>query len=497
MQKIHLQKEPSTEVKHLSFPYQLEAVNAIKDLDYAAVFHEQGLGKSKIAIDIILYWLSNRIVDTIIILTKKILINNWKDEFELHTYLKPKILTADKNKNYYVFNSPSRIILCNFEIIISEKERVKLFQKSRSVAIIIDESAKIKNPESQITKVLFEIADGFVKRVIMTGTPVANRPYDIWSQIYFLDHGKSLGTDFNDFKRTTDLSNDLSIDLIKQKDFENSVKTIFHRIDSFSVRETKDGSVINLPAKEYHQIKTQWEQFQHDLYQKIRDDLRAYVIKDKIAIVDESENILKRLLRLVQVTSNPYLIDESYDQLPGKMKSLEILVNNIITASEKVIIWTSFTQNVDWIARQFEKFSAVRIHGKMTIDERNRSIQQFKNNDFAKILIATPASAKEGLTLTVANNVIFYDRGFSLDDYLQAQDRIHRISQTKTCHIYNLIMEDSIDEWVDVLLNSKLSSAQLAQGDIDLNEFQRKIDYSFGEIVNKILFYERKVGDLE
>ena len=64
------------------------------------------------------------------------------------------------------------------------------------------------------------------------------------------------------------------------------------------------------------------------------------------------------------------------------------------------------------------------------------------------MLFATPASAKEGLTLTEANHVIFYDRGFSLDDYLQAQDRIQNI-QTKTCYVHNIITKGTIDEWID------------------------------------------------
>ena len=69
--------------------------------------------------------------------------------------------------------------------------------------------------------------------------------------------------------------------------------------------------------------------------------------------------------------------------------------------------------------------------------------------------MATPGAAKEGLTLTCANHAIFYDRSFSLDDYLQAQDRIHRISQTRECYIHNMIATDTVDEWVDILLTAK------------------------------------------
>lgn len=68
------------------------------------------------------------------------------------------------------------------------------------------------NPRIARGIAFFELSTLFKKRVIMTGTPVANRPYDIWAQIFFLDQGKSLGTDFRAFKKETDLSNKLSYD---------------------------------------------------------------------------------------------------------------------------------------------------------------------------------------------------------------------------------------------------------------------------------------------
>ena len=82
---------------------------------------------------------------------------------------------------------------------------------------------------------------------------------------------------------------------------------------------------------------------------------------------------------------------------------------------------------------------------------------------------------------------MFYDRGFGLDDYLQAQDRIHRISQTKTCYIHNIIVNNSIDEWVNALLQAKQNAAFLAQGDYDINEYQKVADYSFGDMIKEIL----------
>ena len=131
----------------------------------------------------------------------------------------------------------------------SEKVQFELYLATRNVAIIIDESAKLKNPDAALTKTFFDLAPFFQKRVIMTGTPVANRPYDIWAQIYFLDQGKSLGTDFKVFKRETDLSNKLSESTDLQFDFEDSVSRIHTKIRDFSVRETKNSGIIELPDK--------------------------------------------------------------------------------------------------------------------------------------------------------------------------------------------------------------------------------------------------------
>ncbi|HQO09070.1 MAG TPA: DEAD/DEAH box helicase [Clostridiales bacterium] len=469
-----------------AFPYQYEAFEAMKNLPYAAIFHEQGLGKTKIAIDLLLYWLEFLEIDTVLIVTKKQLVENWRGEFEIHTNITPRILTSKRTENYYVFNSATRVIITNFETISGELVRFKLFLKTRNVAIIIDESTKLKNPDSRLTQDFFEISSLFKIRVIMTGTPVANRPYDIWAQIYFLDNGKSLGTNFSEFKSTTNLTNDLSNNKVKRDVFESSVSNIFTRIKDFTVRETKSSGIITLPNKVYYDVFVDFEKTQYMMYDKVRTEMQLLLQRDDVAILDESSDSIKRLLRLVQITSNPRLLDDLYCCFSGKEAKLDELIKEIINRDEKIIVWSIFIDNVDHFCKKYKYLNAVKITGKMKIEERIHSVREFKNGD-AKVLFATPQSAKEGLTLTVANNVIFYDRGFNLDDYLQAQDRIHRISQTKTCNIYNLMVKDSIDIWIDLLLKAKQNAAFLAQGDYVLKKYQNVADYSFGELVKDIL----------
>ena len=486
MSNINYDIEYNLSAKHEAFPYQHEAFLEIKDKEYAAIFHEQGLGKTKIAIDLLLYWLDKRDIDTVLIVTKKTLVNNWCEEFKNHTNIIPKTIDNKHGCNYYVFNSTARVIVTNFETISGELERIKLFLNTRNVAIIIDESTKIKNPDAKLTQNFFEIAPLFKIRIIMTGTPVANRPYDIWSQIFFLDQGKSLGKNYDIFKKECDLSNDLESDIGQRNVFEKSVSAIFNKIKSFSVRETKNSGIISLPNKLYHDIYNGFEKRQNEMYEEVRSEMRILLKKGDKSILDESTDTIKRLLRLVQIASNPKLLDDSYQTISAKEVLLDKTINEIMERNEKVIVWSIFTGNIDQFCRKYKYLNACKITGKMNIDERNQSVADFKNGK-ARVLFATPQSAKEGLTLTVANNAIFYDRGFNLDDYLQAQDRIHRISQQKDCNIYNLMIEKSIDVWVDVLLKAKQRAAYLAQGDITLAKYKSDADYSFARIIHEIL----------
>ena len=487
MSTFVLKREPDLRAKYDAFQYQTEATEAIRDREYGAIFHEQGLGKTKIALDIVRYWLEKRLVDTALLVLKKGLVENWRREIKSHTYLSPLVLGADRGQNFYVFNSPARLILTHYEAVRAEKKRLQLFLKTRTVGVILDEATKIKNPDSELSKVFFTLAPLFARRVIMTGTPIANRPYDIWAQVYFLDQGRSLGEDFEAFKRDLDLDKVLGESEGARKRFEKAMLDVHRRIFHFSVRENKQSKYIQLPEKVIQSIETDWEARQLDLYEQIRDDLKVVVIREGIPSEDRADDLLKRLLRLVQIASNPALVDESYAAEPGKFPYLLDIVEEVMRKGEKCIIWTTFTENADWLARALKAYGTRTIHGKLSMEARNTAVVTFLDDPDIRVLVATPGAAKEGLTLTVANHVIFYDRSFSLDDYLQAQDRIHRVSQTRTCYVYNLIMRDSVDEWIDVLLHAKRVAAQLVQGDISYEVYQHEMTYTFGDVLRGIL----------
>ena len=223
---------------------------ATRGLPYAALFHEQGLGKTKMALDLALHWLTSGTVDSVIVVTKKALVPNWERETKFHTNLRPVVLSQDRRSNFFAFNRPGRLYLAHYEVMHSERGRLLLFAKARRLGVILDESQRIKNPSSKAAAALHSLGPHLARRVIMTGTPVANRPYDIWSQVYFLDGGESLGSSYSAFKSETDFKKEFGEDSGATAAFENRLDGIYNKIRHFAIRETKASTELSLPGKD-------------------------------------------------------------------------------------------------------------------------------------------------------------------------------------------------------------------------------------------------------
>lgn len=480
-----IRQNPVLELTHDAYPYQKEAFESIKDMDFAGIFHEQGLGKTKIAIDLLCYWLEQDKVDSILIVTKKTLVQNWVREIKIHTQIETDVFTSNKRKNHEIFTSTSYLYIAHYQILNSDKEAFRKFFKARRVAVILDESAAIKNRDAQLSRTYHDLAKLMDIRIIMSGTPFANKPQDIWSQIYFLDFGESLGRDYPSFEEQYYFPRE---DYLKHV-FAKSLVRLNENLQDFTIRETKKSAGINLPNKEYVTLTADFSTEQLEIYDEAKKQMSLELEQDGEIKFEDLEWILHRMIRLVQITSHPALVQDHYEEMPGKMLLLEEKVNEILNAdsTSKIIIWSSFIKNTELISKALMPYQSAIVNGQQSDRENQESIDRFLEDDQTKLFIATPQKAGEGLTLTVANHAIFYDRSFSLQHYLQAQDRIHRISQDRICYIYNLMIRDSIDEYIDKLVKAKNVTSQLAAGDIGEEEFLERGNFNLKETLNQIL----------
>ena len=324
---------------------------------------------------------------------------------------------------------------------------------------MLDESHRIKTPNAKVTRSIQSLRGDAARRYIMTGTPVANKPEDLWTQYFFLDAGLSLGRSFEEFRER----------FCTAQGGYTRMDEIRGSLGALSLRREKEGTV-DLPPKTVSRVAVVLSGDQLRMYHEMRDSLALW-IRDMSGseILARADNILTRLVRLAQLASNPGLIDSGYKETPAKFTALDDLLPFYLhDASDKAIVWTSFVGNIPTLQRRFAEYRPVMLHGEMDGKSRNGdSLALFKREAGVRLMIANPAAAREGLTLTQARTAIYVDRTFNLVDFLQSQDRIHRLSQSKPCEIVLLTALDSIDEFIDFSISQKHRLARYAQGDSD------------------------------
>jgi len=171
--------------KTLALPHQIDAINYIYKNNEVALFDEQGLGKTKIVIDALCIAMKEGTIEGVLVIAPMSLLYNWEQEVCKHSFLIPIVLKGSAREKRYKFLTGANFYIINYEAVIAENQRIKRFCKSRSVAIVLDESARIKDPKTKTAQAIFQLAQYSTKRIIISGTPIANQPYDLWSQYYF------------------------------------------------------------------------------------------------------------------------------------------------------------------------------------------------------------------------------------------------------------------------------------------------------------------------
>jgi SWI/SNF-related matrix-associated actin-dependent regulator 1 of chromatin subfamily A len=450
--------KPSPKPAPLALTHQEEGTRFLRENERAALFDEQGLGKSKQLIDAVAAEIAACTLGAGLIICPNGLKSNWALEVEKFSSLPFAVFGSGKDARRVAFRSlRAAFYIINYEAVASEIASLKALLKFKPIALVLDESHRIKTPEAKTTKAILTLRAHAARRYILTGTPVANKPEDLWSQMLFLDDGESLGASFEDFQRAYRSGS---------SGYRN-IEQLRDRVSSKSLRRTKSGA-LELPEKRYTRVPVALAVGQRSMYDSMRHELELWVQSlDGAEVLERGDVILARMVRLAQLASNPGLLDAAYSETPAKFRVLEELLERYMTRdpNQKVIVWSSFVGNIDRLQDRYFRWSPVVIHGDVTNDQRDAAVKAFRGDPQTRLLIANPAAAREGLTLTEASVAIYLDRTFNLVDYLQSQDRIHRISQTRECEIVLLIASNTVDEFIDFSLEQKHRLARFAQSD--------------------------------
>ena len=136
----------------------------------------------------------------------------------------------------------------------------------------------------------------------------------------------------------------------------------------------------------------------------------------------------------------------------------------------KVIIWANYVYDINRIVKaislKYGDDTIVQYYGAVPADVRQKNIEKFQDpKSPARFFVGNPQTGGYGITLTAANNVIYYSNGYDLEKRLQSEDRAHRIGQKKAVTYIDLITPKTVDEKIRKALRKKINIATEIMGE--------------------------------
>lgn len=407
--KAELLKNEELEVKGLEklkikpYPYQQAGILFLNYAQGNAILgDEMGLGKTLQALS----WCALNDKKALVVCPKSF-VYGWKAEVEKFSKKTTQVLSPKSE----AFEQADFTIL-NYDILSKFD-----FKKLKFDCLIIDESHMIKNTSTKRYKEIKKIAKLAKHKILLSGTPITNRPVEFFSQLGLVAPG--LTGDYFSFtkKFCGGYDNGFGWDASGATNLNELVELIA----PVYLRRNKADVLKELPEKIRQEILIQGL--------KIKPDPAAENALTEI-------NRIKMELALLKV---PATIE---------------FIKNILEQGEKVVVFSDYVEPTKQIFEAF-KDKAILYHRDLDPEERKELQDRFQNDPSIKVFVATMRLASVALTLTAASHCVQNDMPFEPGTLLQSEDRLHRMGQKKTVNIYRMVAENTLDDQITKLLTKK------------------------------------------
>lgn len=443
---------------------------------------EMGTGKSKVLIDTIGILYGKGAINAVVIVAPKGVYRNWSTKEipdHLPEYVDRHIAVwspaprkqekADLVKLFHTDLDKLKIFIINVEAFSTPKgvKFTENFILGHQVLFAVDESTTIKNPKASRTKAITKLAKNTKYRRILTGSPITQSPLDLYSQTEVLETNLLGYTSYYSFQNHYGevVNRYFGGRTVRQVVGYRNLDELSQKLDSFSYRVLKS-DCLDLPEKLYIRRDVTLTAEQKKLYAELKELAITELANQETVSVT---NVLTQLLRLHQIVCGHIKSDDG-TETPINNNRIDELIEVIAEMQGKVIIWANYRQNileiVETLQGLFGADAVASYFGDTTPDERERIIKQFQNPDSPlRFFVGNTQTGGYGITLTEAQNVIYYSNNFDLEKRLQSEDRAHRIGQKNNVTYVDLVAKDTVDEKIVTALRNKLDLAQEVLGD--------------------------------
>lgn len=417
------------------YPFQKKAVKKIhKFKGNCLLADEMGLGKTIEA----LAWVKLTKTFPLIIICPSTMKYVWKREMGEKFKIPAKILNGTKTKQL----KPEKAIIINYAIL---KNWEKELRKIKPKIIIADEAHYVKNRYAKRSKATQKLAKNANKFMALTGTPITMRPTELWHILHILNPKEYSSfikfayeyskPKYNPWKRGMDFTEPKNVDKLHRK----LKKTVM-------IRRLKKDVLKELPAKQRRIIPLKLKNFNE--YIKVRMDVQKWFQQMEDGKINDS--MLKGLSKITALKNKAVEL---------KMANIHKWINDYLEETDnKLVIMGIHKKVLKPLYAKYKKI-AVLVDGTVTGKKRENAVNKFQKNKKCRLFIGNIQAAGVGITLTAAPALAFIEIDNSPANHLQAEDRIHRISQEQNVNIFYLVGMKTIEEKMAKRLNKKQRTA--------------------------------------
>lgn len=337
------------------------------------------------------------------------------------------------------------------------------FEKMNFHGCIVDESSTMKSPSSKVSKSLVDFAQKVQRFYLLSGTPAPNGEHEYYMQLKAVDY-YGIHSSYTQFKEYYFVNMSYNPQYEKLALRPDRKDELFSLIKRYALYVDKE-DVLTTPGRTFYEVefelpaelKKKYNQMKNDLYIELGDGLKI-----------TAPSAAAKLNKLNQVTSgfvmdtqaikeNKFYDDSNLSEWhlldDYRFKKLQDLLESDNVRNKQVLIWANYRKEFELIQSLLGERCRC-VYGGTTIHEKNESIQLFKSGK-VQYLIANPASADKGLTLTNAHISIYFSLNWSYELFKQSMERIYGDirKQPKHCDYYVMIAKGTIDRvlYSDVL----------------------------------------------
>ena len=460
-------------------PYQQKGFEWLKLLAEvnagACLADDMGLGKTLQTICFITDKLQQIKNGIVLIVCPSSLIYNWQQEISkfaphLRTYIHHGISREHENITF----ETTDVCITSYGTLRSDIEHLAAVHFDIAV---IDESHNIKNPSAQITRAVNQLHAG--SRIALSGTPVMNNTFDLYSQLEFLLPGMFGNREF--FKREY-------ADPIDRDANEEKIAVLQKLTAPFILRRTKEQVAKDLPEKTETVLWCNMGMAQKNMYDDILGNIRSNLFLDikRDGLGKSKLAVLQGIMKLKQVCSSPLLLPQEEQTADLSVKT-EILLDELANLrNHKVLVFSQFSKMLHLLADMFTKkgISFYLLEGSTPAKKRAEMVDAFQQEENGThVFLISLMAGNTGLTLTAADYVFLFDPWWNNAMQQQAIDRAHRIGQTKNVFAYKMICKDTIEEKIMQLQQRKTTLSENLIGDTDgfVKELTKEdVEFLFG-----------------